>query len=65
MLFRSLLKELGIKIAVVTSRPTIEALYTLKNVNGLLDKFIESEHFIISAGRSEERRVGKECRSRW
>ena len=48
--FFPMLKELGIKIAVVTSRPTLEALYTLKNVNGLLGKFIESEHFIISAG---------------
>jgi histidinol-phosphate aminotransferase len=44
------LKKFGVRIAVVTSRPTIEALYTLKNVNGLLNEFIESEHFIISVG---------------
>ena len=44
------LKKLGIRIAVVTSRPTVEALHTLKNVNGLLDEFIESEHFVISTG---------------
>ncbi len=48
--FFPMLKELGIRIAVVTSRPTIEALYTLINVNGLIDKFIESTHFIISVG---------------
>jgi HAD superfamily hydrolase (TIGR01548 family) len=44
------LKVLGVKIAVVTSRPTDEALYTLKNVNGLVGEFIENEGFIISAG---------------
>ncbi|MDM8563987.1 HAD hydrolase-like protein, partial [Candidatus Marithioploca araucensis] len=44
------LKKRDVKIAVVTSRPTIEAFYTLKNVNGLLNEFIESEHFIITAG---------------
>ena len=44
------LKKLGVRIAVVTSRPTVEALHTLKNVNGLLDEFIESEHFVISTG---------------
>ncbi len=44
------LKKLRVKIAVVTSRPTVEALYTLKNINGLLDEFIENEHFIISVG---------------
>ncbi len=43
------LKKLGVRIAIVTSRPMIEALYTLKNVNGLLNEFIENEHFIISA----------------
>ena len=25
----------------------------------------EAGHHIVEAGRSEERRVGKECRSRW
>ena len=44
------LKGLGIKMAVVTSRPTDEARYTLKNVNGLVGEFIENEDFIISAG---------------
>ncbi len=43
------LKKFGVRIAVVTSRPTVEALYTLKK-NGLLNEFIESEHFIISVG---------------
>jgi len=42
------LKKFGLKIAIVTSRPTTEALYTLKD--GLLNNFIESEHFIISVG---------------
>ncbi|HID98764.1 MAG TPA: HAD family hydrolase [Thiotrichaceae bacterium] len=44
------LKTLGIKIAVVTSRPTDEAFYTLKHVNALVGEFIESEDLIISAG---------------
>ncbi len=44
------LKALGVKIAIVTSRPTDEALYTLKNVNGLVGEFIENEYFIISVG---------------
>ncbi|RKZ35707.1 MAG: hypothetical protein DRQ41_15545, partial [Gammaproteobacteria bacterium] len=49
------LKKLGVKMAIVTSRPTVEALYTLKNVNGLLNEFIESEHFIISIGSKNEK----------
>lgn len=44
------LKALGVKIAVVSSRPVAEALYTLRNVNGLLGEFIKNENFIISAG---------------
>jgi histidinol-phosphate aminotransferase len=44
------LKKRGVKMAIVTSRPTNEALYTLKNINGLLNEFIESEHFIITTG---------------
>lgn len=44
------IKQLGVKIAVVTSRPTDEALYTLNNVNQLIGQFIESEDFIISMG---------------
>jgi len=44
------LKSLGIKIAVVTSRPTEEAFYTLNHVNALVGEFIESEELIISAG---------------
>ncbi len=44
------LKTFGVKMAVVTSRPADEALYTLKVVNGLVGEFIESTHFIISVG---------------
>ncbi|KHD11405.1 hypothetical protein PN36_11010 [Candidatus Thiomargarita nelsonii] len=44
------LKTFGVKMAVVTSRPADEALYTLKEVNGLVGEFIESEQFIISVG---------------
>jgi histidinol-phosphate aminotransferase len=43
------LKTLGVKIAVVTSRPSEEALYTLKEINALVGDFIESEYFIICA----------------
>ena len=36
----------------------IESLFTSGNLFGLLDLF-------AGGARSEERRVGKECRSRW
>lgn len=48
--FFPILQRLGVQIAVVTSRPSAEARYTLDTVNGLLGKFIPSEAFIISAG---------------
>lgn len=48
--FFPILQKLGVQIAVVTSRPSIEAQYTLGTVNGLLGKFIPSEAFIISVG---------------
>jgi len=48
------IKQLGVKIAVVTSRPTDEALHTLNNVNQLLGKFIDSEDVIISMGSQNE-----------
>ena len=31
----------------------------------ILDKYLETFHITDSEFRSEERRVGKECRSRW
>ncbi|MCK5876261.1 MAG: HAD family hydrolase, partial [Candidatus Marithrix sp.] len=43
------LKSYGIKIGVVTSRPTIEAMYTLRQVNHLVDDFIR-EDLVISVG---------------
>jgi phosphoglycolate phosphatase-like HAD superfamily hydrolase len=46
----SKLKDFGVRIGIVSSRPIQEALYTLKNVNGLLDEFIDNESFIISVG---------------
>ncbi len=51
------LKTRGVICAVVTSRPTDEALYALKNVHGLVGEFIESDEFIISAGSKNA--VGK------
>ena len=50
---------------------TISRKYSFSSVSEdileVLDKEkIRSSHFVgISLGRSEERRVGKECRSRW
>lgn len=44
------LQKLGVKIAVVTSRPTIEAEYTLGHINGLLGTFITQAEFMISFG---------------
>jgi len=43
------LKQLGVKMAVVTSRPTDEAIYTLNNLHGLVGEFIDKE-LIISLG---------------
>ncbi|MDM8566556.1 HAD-IA family hydrolase [Candidatus Halobeggiatoa sp. HSG11] len=43
------LKNYGIKMAVVTSRPTTEAMYTLRQVNNLVDNFIETD-LVISVG---------------
>src|SRR5260370_25252430 len=30
-----------------------------------IEAFVKTEYWTIAANRSEERRVGKECRSRW
>jgi len=43
------LQNRGIEMAVVTSRPTEEALYTLQQVNHLVDNFIK-EDLVISVG---------------
>jgi len=43
------LEQLDVKMAIVTSRPTDEALYTLNNINQLMGQFIEAD-FIISMG---------------
>ncbi len=48
--FFPILKTHKVICAIVTSRPTEEALYALKYVHGLVGEFIESEDFIISAG---------------
>ena len=42
------------------SMPTV-----LANVNDLLEKMVLEETGEYASTRSEERRVGKECRSRW
>ena len=38
---------------------------TLKEALSHTEKMLEEGAFFIDIGRSEERRVGKECRSRW
>ena len=48
--FFETLKAYGVICAIVTSRPTEEALYALKEIHGLVGEFIESDDFIISAG---------------
>jgi histidinol-phosphate aminotransferase len=44
------LKAHGVICAIVTSRPTEEALYALKEVYGLVGDFIETDDLIISSG---------------
>ena len=38
---------------------------TLKSLDGLVGKYVSADVIYENALRSEERRVGKECRSRW
>ncbi|HHB93468.1 MAG TPA: hypothetical protein ENK59_09695 [Thioploca sp.] len=50
--FFPILQSYAVKIAVVTSRPTIEAFYTLQQVNDLVNKFIP-ENLLISLGSKD------------
>ncbi|MDM8569137.1 HAD hydrolase-like protein [Thiotrichales bacterium HSG1] len=43
------LKKYGVKIGIVTSRPTVEAMYTLQQVNNLVEDFIP-KNLVISLG---------------
>src|ERR1041385_9159850 len=50
----------------VTACPTVDGLALLLNVNAALKDAAGMVALAsLLAGRSEERRVGKECRSRW
>ena len=58
---------------ILTSKPAWEALYK-DNQEAFIEKAKKNDiktyvpmHYVLKviAGRSEERRVGKECRSRW
>ena len=49
-----------------TSERYARALFELANENSEIDKIENNLNDFLSAyNRSEERRVGKECRSRW
>ena len=70
MLFRSTLfsLDMGSLIAGAKYRGEFEerlkaVLKEIKKSDGQIIMFIDEIHNIV--GRSEERRVGKECRSRW
>jgi phosphoglycolate phosphatase-like HAD superfamily hydrolase len=43
------LKKQDIKIAIVTGRATPEALHTIKNIHGLIPKFINEESWVIAS----------------
>src|SRR5256886_8650292 len=50
------------------ANPLLDVVAPLRSVNGYgLFRVMTMERFeiVIEGGRSEERRVGKECRSRW
>ena len=62
-------RRLGITQAELAERADV-SLDTIKSVeNGRramsLDTYLNIVHALESSPRSEERRVGKECRSRW
>src|SRR5258707_11279263 len=56
---RALTKELGL------ARGTIEAAYSLLAAEGYIQARGQAGTIVTPGLRSEERRVGKECRSRW
>ena len=48
------------------SKPSTERLLALGELYGVsIDQLLNTENVEMPAVRSEERRVGKECRSRW
>ena len=49
----------------VSAQPTIVASGQIVTVNGKPAVDFDGTSDFLTAGRSEERRVGKECRSRW
>ena len=53
------LKEEGVRVVLVNSNPA-----TIMTDENIADK-VYIEPLTVEAFRSEERRVGKECRSRW
>src|SRR5688572_10331592 len=56
----------GIKIGYLPQEPQLDAASTVKQeVEGGLGESLQAKHKLEEIYRSEERRVGKECRSRW
>ena len=60
-----LLAEKGYKVSLWTRRKELAAEINKKRENSQYLKGIRMPKSIIATHRSEERRVGKECRSRW
>src|SRR3712207_9217976 len=62
-------EELGINNIHVHKGPTIWPLnkdaFDVKDVDDAATSFTNLNFIVEHVGRSEERRVGKECRSRW
>src|SRR3712207_9477692 len=55
--------EYGYKIPIVAQAVQEAVLKTVSDLSGL--KVVEVNVYVQNVMRSEERRVGKECRSRW
>src|SRR5437016_11543607 len=58
-----LVEQLGATRLVVDSLPGFG--FRVTDLNTLREIFLEVGLLLKDVGRSEERRVGKECRSRW
>ena len=54
-----------VDISVVDDLPTVLQLIAAVRTNHNFTQAYQAEEFLKNNTRSEERRVGKECRSRW
>src|SRR3989441_3718026 len=65
LLAKTLAKILDVPFTIADATALTEAGYVGEDVENILLRLIQSADFDVTKARSEERRVGKECRSRW